>query len=492
MALMRRTVLLAAMLIAAAAAAPGQQKTDQCFVCHEAIQDKPSQLFARDVHRAKGITCAGCHGGNDRAEEMEVGMDAKAGFVGVPKGNAISAACESCHSNAERMKSFGSSLPVNQGQNLRESVHGRLSMTGKEQLVQCTTCHGAHGVSRVKEKASPVHPLNVTATCAQCHSSAAFMRNYNPALPIDQLEKYRTSVHGVLHAKGDSRVAECASCHGSHEIRAANDIKSKVFATNLPATCAACHSDAVRMKPYKIPVNQFEGFARSVHGKALLERHDLGAPACNDCHGNHGATPPGVQSISQVCGTCHALNADLFSSSPHKKAFDSRNLPECETCHGNHEIVAATESLLGTASEAVCSKCHTATESPAGFLAARTMRSLVDSLDHAESKARSLVEEAEQKGMEISEEKFKLRDVRQARLESRTTVHAFDEAKLREVTDRGITSAAGIAEKAREAVEEYYFRRWGLGISTIIISIVAFSLYLTIKNIERKQKAKGL
>jgi hypothetical protein len=470
--------------------ARGQQKTDQCFVCHQAIESPSAKLFERDVHHAKGISCAGCHGGSAQAEEMEVGMDPKAGFIGVPKGDAISAACERCHSDADRMKAYGSKLPTTQGEHLRESMHGRLSMTGKERLAQCTTCHGAHGVARVKDKASPVHPLNVTATCAKCHSSAAFMRNYNPSLPIDQLEKYKTSVHGVLHARGDANVAECASCHGSHEIRAANDVKSKTFPTNLPATCGACHSDAARMKPYKIPVDQFEKFARSVHGVALLEKHDLGAPACNDCHGNHGATPPGVQSVSQVCGTCHALNADLFSASPHKKAFDARKLPECETCHGNHEIIAATESLLGTGSGAVCSKCHSESENAKGFSAARAMRAGVDSLTVAEELARSLVEEAEQKGMEISEEKFKLREVRQARLESRTTVHAFNEERLREVTGKGIAAASVISGNAQGAIDEYYFRRWGLGISTIIISIVAFSLYLTIRQIERRQKAR--
>ena len=83
------------------------------------------------------------------------------------------------------------------------------------------------------------------------------------------------------------------------------------------------------MKEYDIPTNQYEEFTKSVHGVDLLEKHDLSAPACNSCHGNHGAIPPGVESISEVCGTCHALNAELFQASPHKKAFDEHNYPEC-------------------------------------------------------------------------------------------------------------------------------------------------------------------
>ena len=240
------------------------------------------------------------------------------------------------------------------------------------------------------------------------------------------------------------------------------------------------------MKGYKIPTDQFEKFSKSVHGKALLEKRDLGAPACNDCHGNHGATPPGIESISKVCGSCHALNADLFSSSPHKKAFDDRKLPECETCHGNHEIIAASEKLLGGSKDAVCSRCHTDTQYPKGFDAASTMRRQVDSLESAERTATELVDEAEQKGMEIGEAKFKLREVRQARLESRTMVHAFSQEKFQPVVEKGMSTASIVEKDARDAIDEYYFRRLGLGLATLIITVLVVSLFLFIRRIEQK------
>lgn len=461
---------------------------DKCFECHEALGDRPSVLFKRDVHFAKGISCADCHGGNPKAEEMDKGMDTAAGFIGVPRGDAISERCARCHSDSARMKAFGSSLPTNQWDLLQTSVHGKLAITGKEHIAQCTTCHNAHGIVPVKNPRSPVYPLNVVKTCASCHANAALMRSYNPSLPVDQLEKYRTSVHGMRNAKGDAKTAECASCHGSHDIRSAKDVKSKVYPTNLPATCSTCHSDPEYMKAYDIPTDQYGKFVKSVHGVALLQKKDVGAPSCNDCHGNHGATPPGVESISKVCGTCHALNADLFSASPHKQAFDALQLPECETCHGNHEIVAATDELLGTAPEAVCSRCHSATDRPKGFAVAAIMRHLTDSLEASESEARALIEEAEQKGMEVGEPKFKLRDARQARLEARTMVHAFNEQKFRETIGKGLIAAAFVASEGRAAIEEYYFRRIGLGISTLIITVLAVSLYLFIRRLESRQQ----
>jgi len=242
------------------------------------------------------------------------------------------------------------------------------------------------------------------------------------------------------------------------------------------------------MKQYGIPTDQVEKFSRSVHGVALLQKHDAGAPACNSCHGNHGATPPGVESISKVCGTCHALNADLFSSSPHKKAFDERKLPECETCHSNHEIVAATNKLLGVSPEAVCSRCHSETSNVTGYRVAATMRMLTDSLERMEERGRALVEDAEQRGMEITEAKFKLRDARQARLEARTKVHSFNEAKFREVLDKGLGVAGVVIGEAQQAIDEHYFRRVGLGVATLIITIVAVTLYLFIRKLERKPR----
>lgn len=457
---------------------------DQCYTCHSGLGDTPSQQYVSDVHFKKGISCAGCHGGDPTSDDMDIGMSKKAGFIGVPKGDDISARCATCHSSEKVMKNYGSILPTNQWDELQKSVHAKVSFTGKEHIVQCTTCHGVHGIVGVKNPASPVSPLNVTKVCSQCHSNASFMRSYNPSLPIDQYEKYKTSVHGMKHAKGDTKVAQCVSCHGNHGIRSANDARSTIHPTNLPMTCAKCHSDAAYMRSYKIPTDQFEKYRNSVHGKALLERKDLAAPACNDCHGNHGAAPPGVQSVSKVCGTCHALNAELFSASPHKKAFDEKKLPECETCHSNHYIVHAADELIGTSPAAVCTKCHSESNNAKGFFVAKTMRHLIDSLSRQQQQAESLVVDAEQKGMEISEAKFKLRDAHQARLQSRTMIHSFSEAKFREVVSPGISVAVFVQTEAQKAIDEYYFRRKGLGISTLIITILAVSLYLYIKKIE--------
>ena len=462
-------------------------KTDQCYECHSTLGGEPATLFKNDIHFKKGISCADCHGGDSQTDDMDKAMSKKAGFKGVPKGDNITAVCVRCHADSTVMMKYGAKIPTNQFNLLKESVHGGLAIEGTERIVQCITCHNAHGIVEVTNPDSPVYPLNVPKTCGKCHSNPVYMRSYNPGLPVDQLQKYRTSIHGIRNAKGDPKPAECASCHGSHGILPVKDVRSSVYPTNIPGTCSKCHSNSRYMAQYKIPTDQYEKYSKSVHGIALLQKHDLGAPACNSCHGNHAATPPGIESISKVCGTCHALNAELFSSSPHKKAFDKENLPECETCHSNHDIVSATDKLLGVSKGTVCARCHTENKLTKGYLAAKEMRLMIDSLESSEMHAKELVGEAKQKGMEVSEAEYKLRGAHQARLEARTAVHSFNQAKFDKVVDKGLKVTAEVKSVASGEIHEYYFRRYGLVVSVLIISFLALVLFLYIKRIEKNK-----
>jgi predicted CXXCH cytochrome family protein len=458
---------------------------DQCYACHNGLEDKESKLFAGDIHFKKGISCSGCHGGDNTTEDNDAAMNKEKGFIGIPKGDKITEVCARCHASVKIMKSFGSKLPVNQFDNLINSVHGKTSTGGGTRIVQCTTCHTAHGIKSVKDPLSPVYATNIPATCSKCHSDGAYMRTYNPTLAVDQYNQYLTSVHGKLNSKGDPKPAQCASCHGSHDIKPVKDIKSKVYPVNLPYTCSSCHSNKEYMAGYNIPTDQFEKYARSVHGQALLVKNDPGAPACNSCHGNHGAAPPGIESISKVCGTCHALNEELFSASPHKAAFDKKGYPECETCHGNHEIVIATNKLLGVEKDGLCIKCHT-DQNSAGYKSAYVMRKLIDSLDDTKQSAMLLINDAEQKGMEVTEAKFKLRDINQVKLEARTQVHTFDPAKFKDIVGKGLLISSDATADAKQAIHEYYFRRVGLGVSVFLISLLVFGLFLYLRRIEKK------
>lgn len=451
------------------------ESKDQCFNCHSVLDGRlktPADMYKNDIHFRKGVTCASCHGGISSEEDQEKSMSRSSGFIGVPRGMQVTNICAKCHSKEFEI--------------LIKSVHGE-SSTGSGLIVNnCVTCHGVHNIVSVKSPNSKVNGSNIVKTCSGCHSNASLMKKYNPGLRVDQLEQYKTSVHGMKVFSGDSKAANCASCHGNHDIKKVNDPNSKVYLTNIPSTCNKCHGDANYMKEYKIPTDQYEKYKRSVHGIALLEKGDKNAPSCNKCHGDHGASPPEAESVSKVCGTCHVLNAQMFQESPHKQAFDTQKINECSGCHNNHDISSPTDNMLGAGEKSVCIKCHK--ENDKGFEAAVLMKYMIDSLLKDVELANYYINEAEQKGMDVSDAKFESNDIRKVLITSRTITHYSDTSKYINSIDEGfkITSKAKIT--GAEAIKEYYFRRYGFGVSTFFIAVLIITLYLKLRKIEKKQK----
>jgi len=356
----------------------------------------------------------------------------------------------------------------------------------------CADCHGGDPTSDDPDESmdpkkgfhGKLDPLDVPKYCARCHSDAMYMKQYNPGLPIDQYDKYRSSVHGERNAKGDKKVAQCASCHVPHDMKPANDPTSGVYALNIPGTCAKCHADEEYMAPYGIKADQYARYETSVHGQALLVEHDLGAPACNDCHGNHGASPPLMGSIPNVCGNCHAFNADLFAQSPHRAAFKEQDIPACETCHGVHDITMLGTENLGDGDQSICLDCHDADDGTSGIATAVAMQGNLTRLEEGYHHADSLLAVAERKGMFVEEARYNLKDVRQQTIQAHTLVHSFDDSVVQTKVDSGMLVLAGVTEAAHEKLAESAFRRWGLLISTLIISFVAVLLYLKIRQLE--------
>lgn len=353
----------------------------------------------------------------------------------------------------------------------------------------CSACHGGDpqldDMDDVRKSKSyrgvPTH-LEVPQFCARCHSDADYMHEHNPSLPVDQLDKYKTSVHGKqLFNERDTKVANCVSCHSVHEIADPKLPYSSTYPLNLPSTCGTCHADVEYMAEYSIPTDQLEQYAASVHGIALFEKEDLSAPACNDCHGNHGAAPPGVNSLSAVCGLCHAIEAQLFVESPHNAAFETFGYPMCEVCHGNHEIISPTDQMIGLEGPGLCGECHSSGD---GTRAPATIDSILTSLStlvRERDSAQLLLSEAVDKGMMTRDEEFLMKDVEQALIQTRTLIHKFQADTLVQRAQQGIEKAAQIQVQSATLIDQYYFRRKGLAIATLIITILAIALFIKIR-----------
>ena len=360
--------------------------------------------------------------------------------------------------------------------------------------LSCNDCHGGDPTSDTKEAAKDPRKgylgkpktLDIPAYCGKCHSDANLMKRFNPSLRVDQEREYYTSVHGkLLKEKGETRVATCISCHSVHGIRAINDPLSSVYPSNVAETCAKCHGSADYMRAFGIPSDQFDKYKTSVHAKALYEKQDLSAPTCNDCHGNHGATPPGITSVANVCGQCHARQAELFQTSPHKAAFDQKQLGECITCHSNHAIAKPGDQMIGTQQGALCINCHT--NGDQGFVAAGQMRSRIDELIAGIDKSTEILDRAERAGMEVSRPKFEMKEATDALTHARVLIHSSSSAEVEKVVAPGLAASLKGYQAGVGALAERSFRRKGLAVSLVFIMFLAALVYLKIRQIEGRQ-----
>jgi cytochrome b subunit of formate dehydrogenase len=182
---------------------------------------------------------------------------------------------------------------------------------------------------------------------------------------------HQNGVHAKAFAAGNKNAATCLSCHGaSHEILPASDPKSKTYRTNIPNTCATCHSQKFVMESSGLSAQPLFSYRDSVHGRAVA-KGSLKAAVCTDCHGHHEILSPRDQkssinkfNIPNTCGQCHGAIRDEYVKSIHGKAIARGNFqaPVCTDCHGIHNIKAHIDPRSSVASQQIarttCGQCH--------------------------------------------------------------------------------------------------------------------------------------
>ncbi len=359
--------------------------------------------------------------------------------------------------------------------------------------ILCQDCHGGDAtsfdpaVAMGKAKGfigKPTHQV-VPQICGKCHSNAEYMKRFNPTLRVDQVQEYYTSVHGKLLKKGDQKVATCINCHDVHKIRAIKDQQAWTYPLKIVDTCGRCHGDPKYMAGYNIPTDVVVKYKESVHYQELAQQGDLSAPTCNVCHGNHGATPPGVNSVANVCGNCHSVPEDFFNKGPHRKAFAAMSLPGCVTCHSNHDVKRTSDAMVGTVAPAVCVNCHQPNSDE--YRKAGLIRADLDGLRGDVERATEILTRAERAGMEVSQDKFDLRGAADALLKARTSVHLVDPVAVKALTDQGDKIAKAEYTKGVQVLDELAFRHHGLWIAVGIILVTIVGLVLKIREVDRRR-----
>ncbi|MDO8525685.1 MAG: cytochrome b/b6 domain-containing protein [Candidatus Omnitrophota bacterium] len=211
---------------------------ETCAVCHEdqakmekyALTEKtPLKSYSETVHGKalveKGLIssaiCTDCHGSHDLYSMANA--KSKIYHSNVPS------TCGKCHENVSQI--------------YERSVHGKAVTAGRREAPVCTDCHGEHTIKARSEPTSSVYPTAISSTtCPRCHASENIISKYR--LPGNMVKTYMESYHGLASKSGSTIVANCASCHGVHDILPSSDPDSSVNKANLPQTCGKCHPGA--------------------------------------------------------------------------------------------------------------------------------------------------------------------------------------------------------------------------------------------------------
>ncbi|MEW6202633.1 MAG: cytochrome c3 family protein [bacterium] len=349
-----------------------------------------------------------------------------------------------------------------------------------ENGVVCSDCHGGDPAQVEWEKAmdkskgfkAGFAKQEIALVCDRCHGNYALMRQYG--IPTDQLESYRTSEHGkALFERNNTNVAVCTDCHGVHEILSVKNPQAAVYPLNIPATCEKCHADKKLMAPYGNHTDIVENYRKGIHGKRLLEDGDIGAPTCVTCHGNHGAAPPGVAEVVNVCGRCHANTRDYFEQSAH-----FNNGIECVNCHDNHRNVHPTDEKFKSSDEGGCLLCHDlGDDTPAS----KFIKDLTDRLERARlavKDAEKEVKKAEQAGVIADAENLLLIEARAALTKWGPIQHSLSRENIEAVLQEASSKSEHIEENIDKYFKEQMDRHIKISIAMGFVFIVMLLVYL--------------
>ena len=223
--------------------------------------------------------------------------------------------------------------------------------------VSCKTCHGRHDVVSHRHPDSKFHTSNLTEGCGQCHTEV--------------YEEFVTSAHNTALTEGITDAPSCIVCHqnGIVQVTAAQDtVQLKIM---QQTACLSCHLDNPNVRARITPTAGFiVAPEENVHG-AILYQGNGAAPNCSDCHGNHDTkkvvdpnAPPSKRLIPDACQRCHADKAQEFAGSIHAAAVlqDNKEAPACNDCHHEHgRAETGAPGLViaaGHVSGQICTTCH--------------------------------------------------------------------------------------------------------------------------------------
>lgn len=240
-------------------------RTPTCTSCHGNEHEilPAADENSRVNHKNIPATCATCHDQKFVMEQAGLSATTVANYAesvhgkAVAGGNIRAAVCTDCHGShailpPNNLKSsiFQLNVPNTCGKchdNIKtefmQSIHGQAVARGNFDAPVCTDCHGIHTIKAPTDPSSSVYAGNLArATCAKCHEGMRVGEEFGFA--GRRASSYMASYHGLASRLGSTVVANCASCHGAHNILPSSDPRSTINKANLAKTCGQCHPGA--------------------------------------------------------------------------------------------------------------------------------------------------------------------------------------------------------------------------------------------------------
>lgn len=243
-------------------------KAAACLDCHTRNGDMTTILPAGDpkstINRANvAETCGRCHGdqsvmqGSGITNQPFLSYRESVHAQAVARGNTSAAVCTDCHNSHDiraasdaQSTIFKVNVPgtcgkchESEAKEFAASVHGQAVARGVSRAPVCTDCHGIHNIKMSFERDTGAASVAIgTESCAKCHEGVALTQEFGVA--SERVSSYQASYHGLASKYGSKVAANCASCHGVHNILPSSDPKSMIHTANLQQTCGQCHVGA--------------------------------------------------------------------------------------------------------------------------------------------------------------------------------------------------------------------------------------------------------
>lgn len=236
-----------------------------CITCHGGhdilnIADKNSKTN----HLNSVKICEKCHTDKDLVSKFDILPEPTMivayensihGKALLKDGNMDAPACVDCHGSHSFLPADKLDSPLNKihiaetcgkchgeiANTYNESIHGKALAEGLTESPTCTDCHGEHDIRAHLDPESKVFTTNIPTTCSECHASEEIVGKLG--LKPERIETFKESFHGIANELGEGSAANCASCHGVHNIFPQDDPRSMINKDRIHETCGQCHDD---------------------------------------------------------------------------------------------------------------------------------------------------------------------------------------------------------------------------------------------------------